>query len=488
MRTSLLAILAGCLPLAAACGDDPGSADPDASVRATWYQDIAPLLAGHCMGCHNDAGIAPFAMTTYEEAREMAPIALFAVESGLMPPFDAEGTDDCSHRLSWRDDPRLSAAQIETFRAWIDDGYALGEVAPIPPPPDTALDGVTHTVVPPVGHATSGVADEFVCFILDPGITSTQWMTGLQVRPGKPEVVHHAVMMAMQPGPALDAAKASVGVGQPFDCPGGVAALDGTYLLGVWTPGNQPTETQPDLGIPMAPGAAVIVQIHYHPGGQSHAPDATAIDLRMSSTRPANVYTIVAVGNAAAAPLLLPGPADPVTGPAFFIPAGAVAHTEAMRFEVQGDGTGGPQARFGVFMAYPHMHYVGLTLEVDIERAAPRPGEPADECLIGVPRWSFDWQRSYQYDVPLDQLPTIGAGDVINVRCSYDNSLDNPYVQRALTEIGLSDPIDVVLGEETLDEMCLGIFGIVLPTASARIAPGGGVVPPLTLVPVAATP
>jgi hypothetical protein len=443
------------------------------------------MLAGHCMGCHQAGGIAPFSLTSYEEAREMAPMAILAVETGLMPPFDGEGTEDCSHRLAWRDDPRLTADQIETLQHWIDDGYALGEVAEIPEPPDTVLDGITHTVAPPVGYATSGEADEFICFLLDPAITTPQWMTGIQVRPGRPEVVHHAVTMVMPPGAQLDALKQSVGVGEPFPCNGGVTAIEGSYLLGVWTPGNQPTETPPELGIPMAPGAGIVMQIHYHPGGQTHEPDATAIDLRMSSTEPANIYTIAAVGNAQAAPLLLPGPNDPPAGPAFFIPAEETAHTEAMRFEIQAGEGGPPYPRFGLFMAYPHMHYVGVTLEVDVERAAPTPFEPADECLIGVPRWNFDWQRSYQYDVPLDELPTIGAGDVINVRCSYDNSMDNPFVQRALGELGLSDPIDVSLGEETLDEMCLGIFAIVIPSAQARVAPDGTMVSPFRLVPAA---
>ncbi|HEY6078073.1 MAG TPA: hypothetical protein VIW29_04685 [Polyangiaceae bacterium] len=52
------------------------------------------------------------------------------------------------------------------------------------------------------------------------------------------------------------------------------------------------------------------------------------------------------------------------------------------------------------------------------------------------------------------------AGDVIKLRCTYDNSLQNPFVSIALRGQGLSAPHDIVLGEETLDEMCLGIFGI----------------------------
>ena len=37
-------------------------------------------------------------------------------------------------------------------------------------------------------------------------------------------------------------------------------------------------------------------------------------------------------------------------------------------------------------------------------------------------------------------------------------AMDNPYVVQALEEKKMSSPVDVKLGEQTLDEMCLGAF------------------------------
>ena len=51
-------------------------------------------------------------------------------------------------------------------------------------------------------------------------------------------------------------------------------------------------------------------------------------------------------------------------------------------------------------------------------------------------------------------------GDYLYLRCRFNNSMSNPYVVEALGEQGLDAPVDVYLGEETLDEMCLGVFGI----------------------------
>jgi hypothetical protein len=41
--------------------------------------------------------------------------------------------------------------------------------------------------------------------------------------------------------------------------------------------------------------------------------------------------------------------------------------------------------------------------------------------------------------------------------------MGNPKVVEALHSEGLTEPHDVLLGENTLDEMCLGAFGIATP-------------------------
>jgi hypothetical protein len=105
-----------------------------------------------------------------------------------------------------------------------------------------------------------------------------------------------------------------------------------------------------------------------------------------------------------------------------------------------------------------HEHYVGTAVQITIDRAAPQPDQPASECLLSIPRWDFDWQREYSYDVPLDQAPTAAPGDVVKIKCTYNNTLMNPKVVQSLLDQGLSAPQTVRLGETTLDEMCLGAF------------------------------
>jgi hypothetical protein len=92
---------------------------------------------------------------------------------------------------------------------------------------------------------------------------------------------------------------------------------------------------------------------------------------------------------------------------------------------------------------------------IQLEHKNPKSVSQGTECLIQTPDWNFAWQRSYQYDAKVDDLPLFLPGDVLHMRCTYDNTMDNPYVQKALKDQKLSAPVDVKLGESTLDEMCL---------------------------------
>ena len=78
-----------------------------------------------------------------------------------------------------------------------------------------------------------------------------------------------------------------------------------------------------------------------------------------------------------------------------------------------------------------------------------------------IPAWNFEWQMMYGYDAPFEDLPALSPGERLVVQCTYDNTLNNPFVQQMLADEGLSEPIDVTLGEETTDEMCLAMLGAV---------------------------
>lgn len=90
----------------------------------------------------------------------------------------------------------------------------------------------------------------------------------------------------------------------------------------------------------------------------------------------------------------------------------------------------------------------------------PTPVQASHECLLETPAWDFNWQRIYNYAGTMDELPILRPGDQLHLTCNYDNSMANPFVQEALMQQKLSAPKDVVLGETTLDEMCLAIVQV----------------------------
>lgn len=459
-----------------ACGTDSTAGDDDVPPpdQVTWYQDVAPLLAEHCMSCHQAGGIAPFSLTEYDDAVAMSSVALDAIDRGVMPPFDAREDADCTPRFGWVDDPRLSITEKETLQKWVDQGHPLGEVADIPGIPATDLANPTMRLTPTEGFATSGDRDQFICYVLDPGNTQIAWITGLQVLPDVTEVVHHAVITEVAPGAAQDELiQRAGGIGKPFDC--GTASTPSDFVVHIWTPGNQPMSTAGDIAVPVIGGAKLVMQIHYHPAGVAHTPDKTAIDLRFSQTWPERMYFVTAFGNFADAPNLLPGPGDANGVPEFLIPKNVADHPEHMRVTIPPLGD---LQDVRLFSANPHMHLIGTHISSTIERPAARGTDPQTECLANG-GWNFDWQRTYQYDAPLDKLPSIQAGDVIDLKCTWNNTLDNPFVQRMLADSGLSQPIDVALGEQTTNEMCLEIFGLSIPAppAPAKSSPRPATIP-----------
>ena len=68
------------------------------------------------------------------------------------------------------------------------------------------------------------------------------------------------------------------------------------------------------------------------------------------------------------------------------------------------------------------------------------PDQPEEECFFHAPDYDFEWQRLYTYDAELNDLPIVRPGDTL---------VD------ALDSQGMDSPIDVYIGDTTLDEMCL---------------------------------
>jgi hypothetical protein len=93
---------------------------------------------------------------------------------------------------------------------------------------------------------------------------------------------------------------------------------------------------------------------------------------------------------------------------------------------------------FTVHTVAPHMHTRGVSERIDVLRAGG-----AEVPLLDVPRWDFDWQRTYFFAQPVRVEP----GDRLRVRCAWDNA---------------GNAADLTWGEGTGDEMCASMLYMTL--------------------------
>src|SRR5258705_6855236 len=117
MSTRRLAGFAMCA-LVAACGNDTAGDDgppPDPS-GLRFYEDVAPVLADHCVTCHRPGGAAPFSLITLDDVLDAAPVMADAVSTRKMPPYGADNSGSCNTFAEAR---WLSDAEIKTIVDWL---------------------------------------------------------------------------------------------------------------------------------------------------------------------------------------------------------------------------------------------------------------------------------------------------------------------------------------------------------------------------------
>lgn len=439
----------------AACSSSR-SPSPDAPSDASFASTIEPLVQDKCQGCHRDGGSAPFALTTYEQVKSVAPIARDVVARREMPPWGTFDEPSCEVQHRYKGDLSLTEEEIDLFVRWIDRGMPLGDPATRRPQRSTfepvGLVDETRTFDVAAEHVVEGGAeDDIRCFPIDPQLADDAWIAESIVVPSDPKVVHHALVY-LDPG---HEGAARAGSDASYTCFGGPELTDPTLLL-AWSPGGTPTSYGDGAALRIPKGAHLVVQVHYHPLA-ARTTGRLRVEVKELSHSPEHVATFVLVGNAERGDdrrsKLLPGPADPSGEPEFLIPSSAKDHVEAMEVRIPL----GMRARLTAVGA--HMHWAGVKMRVEVERREPE-GDPKRECLLNT-NYDFAWQRTYAYDAPIDRAPALRAGDKLRITCTYDNTQDNPYIVRAMREQRRSTPAPIRLGGTSADEMCQAILVLV---------------------------
>src|SRR5688572_5734252 len=66
-----------------------GKATAAATKSPTFAKDVAPILFDNCVSCHRQGEVAPFTLTSYEDARKRAKTIARVTEEKFMPPWKA---------------------------------------------------------------------------------------------------------------------------------------------------------------------------------------------------------------------------------------------------------------------------------------------------------------------------------------------------------------------------------------------------------------
>ncbi|MDC0936929.1 redoxin domain-containing protein [Pirellulales bacterium] len=375
--------------------------DIEADSTVTYAADIAPILNQHCVKCHRDGEIAPFALTNYDAAAAWSETLLEVIDDGRMPPWHAS-----PEHGEFLNDARLTDREKEQFRTWVKNGAPAGDLAVAPPAPEF-VEGwqipepdVVYRIPEPYQVPATGVV-EYQHFYFDPGFEEDMWIRGAEARPGNRQVVHHVILFHMdgdrdthRPEDPLFNAIAAFAPGMPaIMAPEGIA-----------------------LRIPA--GSKLGFQVHYTPNG---SPQFDSSEAGLIFADPEQVQHEVRV--------------QAGLNFAFLIPPGADDYRVSTNYNVQRESL--------LFSLTPHMHYRGKSFRF----TAKYPGG-GEEVLLDVPRYDFNWQNIYLLRKP-KRLP---AGTVVAMEASFDNSAGNPLNPDPQKTVGW--------GDQTWQEMMIGTMGI----------------------------
>jgi hypothetical protein len=370
--------------------DFPGRAPQ----KISYARDVAPILEKNCVGCHQEGGIGPFAMSSYEMVKGFSPMIREVIRTDRMPPYNAD-----PHVGRFSDSRNLSAADIKTLVHWIEQGAPRGD-GPDP------LASVKHVAaewplgkpdlilnIPAYKVPASGVVDYQRPFTMNPQ-TEGRWIRATTVKPGDRQAVHHVLTGWMPEAPAN-------GVSSETRWRGSV----GGYAVGA-----ESTVFSNEVGTYLPAGGAIGFQMHYTPYGKE-AVDKSQIGVYFRDTAPKYIMRSVVVID----PTIQIGPNEP-------------RHQEVAYVEFPNDAL--------LYSAFPHAHYRAYSSDLWLQTP-----DGKQTLLLSLPRYDFNWQRSYMFAEPVK----IPAGSRLIAHYVYDNSKRNP---------ANPDPsINVKWGEQSHEEM-----------------------------------
>jgi hypothetical protein len=380
--------------------------------EVTYSRDVAAILQSRCQTCHRPGQVAPFSLLSYDDAVKHGRMIQEVVVQRRMPPWHAD-----ARYGQFANDRRLSRAEVDTLRAWVDAGMPRGDDRDLPKPvewvegwsfgkPDMVLQMPEAFEVPATGVVP------YKNWIIETKFTEDRFVRTAECRPGAPGVVHHVVVYIMREGQR------------------GPVASDGTMSILVgWAPGDLGLFCPPDTALRVPKGARLRLEMHYTPNGTA-VKDRSSVGITFADKPPNRELLLSEFANMNIA---------------------VAAHDPHFKAEA----TFRVPADARILGFTPHMHWRGK--HYFYEAIYP---DGKKETLLSVPRWDFNWQSVYRFKEPL----LMPKGTKLHAVAHWDNSknnLLNPAPEKT-----------VRFGLQSWEEMMVGFVAYVWdrPETAAELA------------------
>jgi hypothetical protein len=397
----------------------------------TFAKDIAPLIMTHCVQCHRQGGIgSPMEFTSYEAVRSWAKAINSAVISRVMPPWSA----DQDHSLKFKNDARLSAAEISTFNNWVKAGTPKGVDAHQPDllaasqdwqgpegrKPDLVVSMTRDLQIPATGDLP------YVQLLVPVPVGEDKWVSACQARPGNSAVVHHMAITELKvpnglPMNDLDGLLAFM---RQMHLPASIlqpavkSESDAIDMLAIYTPGSVTEKYDHDSAKLLRGGKNnyLAFNIHYTADGKPTT-DRSQVAFWFRDSPPKHQILRVAMSGetilANGKELLTDTPGEKAEGTRMAIPPIAAGQAD---YELT--GVTAFTRPITIFQLHPHAHFRAKEFKYSVVYPDGR-----ELTLLTIPRYDFHWQLAYELQEPL----SLPAGSKLVVTARYDNSANNEF-------------------------------------------------------------
>jgi hypothetical protein len=403
---SCCVVFAAALGCSAAMGESP---------VPVFTKDVLPILQEKCQACHRPDQIAPMSLLTYQEVRPWVKSIVKEVTAKNMPPFHAN-----SPKNHFKDDPRLSEAEIELISDWAKNGAPQGDPSEAPKPKRWGgnswfMDEPDQILEFPEYELTANSQDDYIIFYSDYVFPEDTWVQAIEFKTDNFKVVHHAGIFAVDSTFEVPEElillnnsddRTNVVVEKRFDL------IKQNFLI-TWLPGQKYEYRDRGQGYLIQKGERLILQVHFAP---ADTPEKADFQVGLKFVHGAVESKTIALVSIMTA---------------LEIPPNTPSHEVKQR---------APFMKDSYIQAFNvHMHLRGKSSKFRFHYPDGRV-----ETVFDVPKYSFDWQRVYHLANPF----RVPKGTQVEYIGEWDNSAENPLNP---------DPNQkAVWGNKTSDEMYSG--------------------------------